>query len=560
MQSPETSTSAALSKPTGSNKRKMQSPEKPAAKARSGPHRPGKKRKRSRGRQPPSADADVEVGWEDAMADIWDDDAPDASLLDPTFSHFSASTPSSPTFTHLSASTPSSTLPPACPAREAALLGSVRELGALFSEVCADALGKKKAYAHFEPWLWTLRAETGDRDGVVQVLPRCVAGDRDHLSVAGSLLAAKLIAAGQPESVRTSCKALEDRAAQLADAVERGATARGGAAQHGDQRASDARPCPSTHGVSAERVGPSAAAGTAGKARQGNRGQTEGGAGPSSAELVRLSCGGVSADVSVAHLRKLWALYRRHHSAPPAAPAASTAQRAAFVAAAFCALARLLALQGGDERAGGMQAAVPAAACDALRMDFGASAEAFGSPLNTRYGTFCSAAADVDSAFGSRGSFFTLAADEARAYLANPPFDSETVVRMVRHMESLLTTSARLSFVVVVPRTPAQEGWRALMDCAYRRADLTLPRSKHAFVDGGQQYGRRETALRLSNHDTSVIFLQSAAAAADPASRLTPDKEARLRQGFTGGFQILGAIGGTGSAKKRPAKKKGGRE
>ena len=47
--------------------------------------------------------------------------------------------------------------------------------------------------------------------------------------------------------------------------------------------------------------------------------------------------------------------------------------------------------------------------------------ELFASPLNARYGTFCSAGADVDGAFGSAGSFFTLSFVRG-AYLAHPPF------------------------------------------------------------------------------------------------------------------------------------------
>ena len=69
---------------------------------------------------------------------------------------------------------------------------------------------------------------------------------------------------------------------------------------------------------------------------------------------------------------------------------------------------------------------------------------------------------------------------------------------------------------------------------------LTLHRSKHAYVDGGQHLGRRDVPLRLSNHDSSLFLLQSARAAS--LTPLTAARERRLREAFTAGLKVLGRL------------------
>ena len=216
---------------------------------------------------------------------------------------------------------------------------------------------------------------------------------------------------------------------------------------------------------------------------------------------------------------------------------------AAFVDAAFGVLARLMCLQGGHDNAGGMQGACPPAVFDALRSDFGVTMECFASPVNARFPRFCSAAADVDGPFGSRGSFFAFQ-PQSGAFLANPPFEPGIVSQMARHMEALLdcadASGAVLLFVVVIPSWPDQPCWQALQGSAHCTATLRLPKSKHAYLDGGQHHGRRAVPLRLSNHDSSVFFLMSSQAHA--MSPLNFNKERRLREAFTGGIKILGAL------------------
>ena len=538
---------------------------------------------------------------------------------------------------------------PSSPAHEAVQLRAVRRLGELFERRCA-CLGAKHCYKHFEAWLWAVRAESESE--IVPIVPQAQAG-----SVAQAELRAQLVKAGLAEAhAREACDALAACAARLA----------------GELRMAAAE---AEVSVSRELLPRAAAAAKA--AGGGGSGSTEEEGG---ARLLQLSCAGEAVVVADSHLCKLWSLWQANGAAAKrrrrrrrqlqggkqrrsaeageeeeeeeqeeeeqeeeeqeeeeeaeeaeeaeAEGAGPPRRLRPFLASAYCSLARLLALQGGDERSGGMQAACPAPALEELRATFGVRLEVFASPLNCRFPRFCSAAADVDAPFGSLCGFSgfapravrrrthaaptplprhthaapmphtrrplcalsprtfpalccTLAAPAAPsctscmqgAFLANPPFETALLHKAARHMSHLLaaadTAGGRLTFVVVLPRRPEearaallytrrcspmhaldaatscarvctptyQAGWCALHGAAHMTCEVVLPRSKHAYIDGGQHYGRRGrrggAPLRLSNHDSSVFFLQSRAAAA--AAAVTPEKQQRIIEAFRGG-------------------------
>ena len=77
----------------------------------------------------------------------------------------------------------------------------------------------------------------------------------------------------------------------------------------------------------------------------------------------------------------------------------------------------------------GFQAGLGANVFRELQRLFGCNFEAFASPLNCFYGPHCSAFADTDSPFGSRGSFATFAPCQG-SYQVNPPF----VPAIIDHM------------------------------------------------------------------------------------------------------------------------------
>ncbi|CAE8641302.1 unnamed protein product, partial [Polarella glacialis] len=256
-------------------------------------------------------------------------------------------------------------------ATEAALLRAMEELAAKFEASCGSQLGGRKWFAHFEQWLWSRRASTaqrpGSRGGSASVLPRGLAARRDPA------LERKLERAGlEPRAARLTSRALGRHSGLLAKRVARQVKESAGA----------------RHKAKVQTIV---------EAAHGREVSTRG----NESSVVRLLYQGTEVQCSGAHLEKLRALHDRYGTG------------SSFESAAFCVLARLRSLQGAHERAGGMQAALHGEVFDLLHEDFGCVAECFASPLNCRWGRFCSAA-DLDAEFGSLGSFFDFRPESPR--------------------------------------------------------------------------------------------------------------------------------------------------
>jgi Phosphorylated CTD interacting factor 1 WW domain len=196
-----------------------------------------------------------------------------------------------------------------------------------------------------------------------------------------------------------------------------------------------------------------------------------------------------------------------------AVDAATATAALRFEDALFCLLARYEGLQGG-----GFQAAINEEAFDVLLHRFGVDFELFSSPLNSRYGAFCSAFPDVDFPFGSCGSFFDFDPTETGggSFEANPPFVSDVVLAMINRMEMLLarvesSSDIPLSFTVVVPTWSDTEGWNRLHESRFMQCHLHLFQQHHGYTEGKQWM--RKSRWRIASFDTSVFFLQNAAAA-----------------------------------------------
>jgi len=402
---------------------------------------------------------------------------------------------------------------------EALRLQAVRRLSDAFRDNCGPLGSRKKHYAHFEAWLWTARAEStiGEYAApVMPAIPQCTGAARDELS-------RKLVRGGLSEkAAHSACDVLNSCASKL---IEELATA-----AHGNGSTTQTK-------IRVSRLKTAA-----------SKEETSGDM--SAGVMLQLSCGAIAVTLSENHLRKLWALFKaaaerkRNRKRKRCSSSCNELMqnvlepcKFAFGEAAFSMLARLLTLQGGHEKAGGMQAACPASVFDVLRADFGVTMELFASPINTRFPCFCSAAPDVDGAFGSLGSFFTFK-PLSGAFVANPPFEPTMVSAMACHMERLLEAALEaqriLTFVVVLPHWPEQLCWQLLRDSPHASFVLNLPRSKHAYIDGGQHYRRRKVALRLSNHDSTIFFLQSQRAAM--LAPVTLAKQRRLLEAFRAGW------------------------
>lgn len=240
--------------------------------------------------------------------------------------------------------------------------------------------------------------------------------------------------------------------------------------------------------------------------------------------------------ISSLHLSKLLRLWKLNsssrdgveHDADPIKTmnALPEDDRILFQESLYCCLARYEALKGA-----GYQCALPGLAFDAAAScGLGNTVECFASPLNCRYERFCSAFPDIESRFGSLGSFFDDNAFDPieGSFEANPPFVPETMVAMGKKLERLLDDSNRgpLSFLVVVPAWGAGiEFVENLEGSVHMRASSRVRASEHAFCDGAQhtkpllssKTNKKRRApdpdLRPSSWDTAVILLQNAAGA-----------------------------------------------
>jgi phosphorylated CTD-interacting factor 1 len=304
----------------------------------------------------------------------------------------------------------------------------------------------------------------------------------------------------------------------------------------------------------------------------------------------------LSAEVSVlvtsAVVDKLRVLYARHlHRRSDATSSASSSSTAAgpaavvdarltaatFDARLFCCLLRYQSIGGA-----GFQAGLGGVVFRELQASLGCCFEGFASPLNTYYGAHCSAYADVDAPFGSRGSFAAFEPSCGSLQL-NPPFVPAIIDAMAERVIALLSAAQRagapLAFTIVLPGWTDCVGYQrlggdadaadaadaahaahaadaadaavavaaaavdaAVADAAadadvnvhangrhpFLRASLLLAAADHGFVDGAAH--RRPRTHRESPYDTRLFVLQTDAAAAEwPA---TAPVMARIRLAF----------------------------
>ena len=233
----------------------------------------------------------------------------------------------------------------------------------------------------------------------------------------------------------------------------------------------------------------------------------------------------LSVCVTEASVQKLRALHARHcHGAEEGATSAADG---ATAASGF--EARLLALLLRYEVIGGagFQAALGGGVLRELQASLGVNFECFASPLNAYYGAYCSAFADVDAPFGSRGSFATFSPVRG-AYEVNPPFVDGIIDASATQLLSLLSAAQQsaepLCFAVVLPGWEDCAGYRELLAAPLLRRTLLVAAADHGYVDGAQHV--RPRAYRASTYDTRLFILQSDAHAA--AHPLDDEAMARL--------------------------------
>ncbi|KAJ8920899.1 hypothetical protein NQ315_015692 [Exocentrus adspersus] len=159
------------------------------------------------------------------------------------------------------------------------------------------------------------------------------------------------------------------------------------------------------------------------------------------------------------------------------------------------------------------QQSLPVTVFECLNRTFGVTFECFASPLNCYFKQYCSAFADCDSYFGSRGSFLQLKAVSG-SFEAHPPFSEELMEAAVNHMERLLADSPEpLSFVVLMPdyREPTPSALERLESSQFKRKQVTIPSFEHEFRHGFQHVLNKSELNVRSVHGTVIVWLQNSA-------------------------------------------------
>lgn len=219
-------------------------------------------------------------------------------------------------------------------------------------------------------------------------------------------------------------------------------------------------------------------------------------------EMYQLTYGNSSVKLSKAHYKKLLDLYERHQNV---SVASRPQDKRAFENALFSLLLRYDSLDGG-----GFQAALNEECFDALLKHFDCKMECFASPLNCRYGRFCSAFLDTDHPFGSVGSFFEFS-PRSGCFEANPPFIPKLIKRMAEHMTALLESAdGPLAFIIIIPAWKDTPGWKQLNSSRYNQKHVLIPQKDHGYCEGKQHI--RKTRWRIASFDTSIFFWQNSKA------------------------------------------------
>jgi len=126
-----------------------------------------------------------------------------------------------------------------------------------------------------------------------------------------------------------------------------------------------------------------------------------------------------------------------------------------------------------------------------------AHTELFGTPFNTTLDQYCSPFSDLESQFGSVGSFFDFAFPSG-TYLMNPPYDEELMHEAMRVAMQALETKPEITIIVVIPDWSAEQqqadygevyfdrefrAKHALLSSPYLRSHVILTKQEHKFYD-----------------------------------------------------------------------------
>ncbi|XP_034480433.1 mRNA (2'-O-methyladenosine-N(6)-)-methyltransferase [Drosophila innubila] len=183
-----------------------------------------------------------------------------------------------------------------------------------------------------------------------------------------------------------------------------------------------------------------------------------------------------------------------------------------FIGRVWCLLKRYQTFLGNalnsSQEAELTQAALPVPVFECLHRHFGVSFECFASPFNSYFRQYCSAFADTDAYFGSRGPFLDFK-PVSGSFQVNPPHCEELIEACLLHVDKLLTDSMEpLSFIVFLPE------WKSiakLEESMYKRRSMVVLGMAHEYRHGYQHMMQKSEVLIKCMQGTQVVWLQNSA-------------------------------------------------
>lgn len=155
------------------------------------------------------------------------------------------------------------------------------------------------------------------------------------------------------------------------------------------------------------------------------------------------------------------------------------------------------------------QVSVPIPILESLHKNFGVTFECFASPLNCYFRQYCSAFADTDAFFGSRGSILDLNAVSG-SFLVNPPIYCNALIEAaLNHIERLLSESSDpLSFVIFL--ADGETSFINKLDnSTFKRRQVMIPAYEHYYRHGFQYSVPKSDVNVRSPTCTLVAWLQN---------------------------------------------------
>lgn len=170
----------------------------------------------------------------------------------------------------------------------------------------------------------------------------------------------------------------------------------------------------------------------------------------------------------------------------------------------------------GDNEGVTFHAAAPPKSFQEMFYDFDVQMEMFGSPLNCHFSNYCSAFPDIDSWFGSCGTFqdFIKTPNLSGSFEAGPPYTIEVMDQAANLiLETLENSSNPLSFIYFVPewRDPLAHYHDILDNHKFNRSMVVLKGKDYHYVVGDQH--RKGSKLFILPMNTVIYFLQNDAGA-----------------------------------------------